>query len=89
MTKLFVGNLPFECDDVDIESFFHGHGIEATDCKVIRDRDTNKSRGFGFATVQQGDGDRAMDLSGTDLTVEGRTRQLTISEAKQTERGRR
>ena len=86
MKKLFCGNLPFSCDDLDIEAFFRTHGIEATDCKVIRDRQSGDSRGFGFATVPAADAEKALDLTGQDMTIDGRTRQITISEAREVAR---
>lgn len=86
MKKLFCGNLPFACDDLDIAAFFRSHGIEATDCKVIRDRSTGDSKGFGFAIVQDADAERALDLSGKDMEVDGRRRQLTINEAREVAR---
>jgi len=84
--KLFISNVPFGADDLDIAAFFRTHGIEATDCKVIRDRQSGDSRGFGFATVQDGDAEKALDLTGQDMTIDGRTRQITISEAREVAR---
>ena len=82
MKKLFIGNVPYGADDMDIAAFFRQHGIEATECTVVRDRQTGDARGFGFAQVAVEDYDRALDLSGTDMTIDGRTRQLTINEAQ-------
>ena len=45
--KLFVGGLPWEVDDDALRSHFEPYG-EVTEAKVILDRDTGRSRGFGF-----------------------------------------
>ena len=49
-TNLFVGNLPFSTDSNELESLFSTHG-EVVSAKVITDRDTGRSRGFGFVEM--------------------------------------
>ncbi|XP_050373216.1 glycine-rich RNA-binding protein 2, mitochondrial-like [Argentina anserina] len=46
-SKLFVGGLSFSTDDSSLKDAFSGFG-DVTDAKVITDRDTGRSRGFGF-----------------------------------------
>ena len=48
--KLFVGNLSFQVTDFDLEDLFKQHG-EVVSAKVILDRDSNRSRGFGFVEM--------------------------------------
>ncbi len=48
--KLFVGNLSWNVDDVALETIFSDYG-KVLDAKVISDRETGKSRGFGFVTL--------------------------------------
>mgnify|MGYP003394659552 CR=1 FL=1 len=48
--KIFVGNLSFEVTDFDLEDLFKQYG-EVSSAKVILDRDTNRSRGFGFVEM--------------------------------------
>lgn len=66
--KLFVGNLPFAVTDFDLEDLFKGYG-EVTSAKVIVDRRTGRSRGYGF--VEMGTEDLAQQaieaLNGTEL----------------------
>ena len=66
--KLFVGNLPFELSDFELEDLFKGYG-EVTSAKVIVDRRTGRSRGYGF--VEMGTEDLAQQaiesLNGTEL----------------------
>ncbi len=47
--KLFVGSLSWNTDDAGLKQAFEAFG-EVTDAKVIHDRDTGRSRGFGFVT---------------------------------------
>ena len=77
--KLFVGSLSFDTRDDDLRQAFAAHGtpISAT---VIVDRDTGRSKGFGFVEFASAEeGKRAMDaLNGTQL--QGRT--ITVAEAR-------
>jgi cold-inducible RNA-binding protein len=47
MTKLFVGSLPFETSESELQSMFTAFG-PVTSAKIINDRETGRSRGFGF-----------------------------------------
>lgn len=78
--KLFVGGLAWATDDHGLREAFAAHG-DVTDCKVITDRDTGRSRGFGFVTFENAaDADEAIRLmEGTDL--DGRT--IRVNEAQQ------
>ena len=48
--KLFVGSLAFSATDDDLRNFFSAAGA-VEDAKVVIDRDTNRSKGFGFVTM--------------------------------------
>ena len=78
--KLFVGNLSFEVTDFDLEDLFKQYG-EVLSARVILDRDTNRSRGFGFVEMSSDDSAQsAIDaLNGTE--VKGRT--INVSLAKE------
>jgi cold-inducible RNA-binding protein len=52
--KLFVGNLPWSVADADLEELFSGYG-EVQSARVITDRDTGRSRGFGFVEMEADD----------------------------------
>jgi RNA recognition motif-containing protein len=77
--KLFVGNLPWSVDDASLEELFSSYG-EVTSARVITDRESGKSRGFGFVEFESSeDAETAMnEMDGTD--VEGR--ELNVDEAK-------
>ena len=66
--KLFVGNLPFQVTDFDLEDLFKEYG-EVTSAKVIVDRKTGRSRGYGF--VEMGTEETAQrsieGLNGADI----------------------
>ena len=53
-TKLFVGNLSFQVNDVELEDLFKQYG-SVTSAKVIVDRRTGRSRGFGFVEMNAED----------------------------------
>ncbi len=50
-SKLFVGSLSFSTTDMSLRSAFEAAGFEVADAKVVTDRDTGRSRGFGFVTL--------------------------------------
>ena len=70
--RLFVGGLSWDTTDDTLRSAFSQFG-EVTDVKVITDRDSGRSRGFGFVTFEDSDSAAAAkaDLNGTEL--DGRT----------------
>jgi cold-inducible RNA-binding protein len=76
--KLFVGNLSFQTTENDItDAFAHCGTVEAV--SIITDRDTGRSKGFGFVTMSEEDADKAItQLNGSQL--DGRA--LTVNEAK-------
>jgi cold-inducible RNA-binding protein len=78
MTKLYVGNLPFTATEEAVRSLFAPHGT-VEKVSLINDRDTGRSRGFGFVEMSNADASRAMQaLNGKDF--DGRS--LKINEAQ-------
>lgn len=77
--KLFVGNLSYKVGDSDLQQLFAPHGT-VTSAQVITDRDTGRSKGFGF--VEMGSEQEAQAaiaaLNGTPF--DGRN--VTVSEAR-------
>jgi len=78
--KLFVGGLNWKTTDDGLRHAFERFG-EVTEAKVITDRETGRSRGFGFVTfVDSNAADSAIsEMNGTQL--EGRT--IQVNEAQQ------
>ena len=73
--KLYVGNLPYSVRDGDLEQAFGAFGA-VTSAKVMMERDTGRSKGFGFvemASAQEAqaaiDGLHGKNMGGRDLTV--------------------
>jgi cold-inducible RNA-binding protein len=80
--RLYVGNLPFSCTEADLRSAFERHG-QVLSCSVIIDRETGRSRGFGFVEMEDGSADAAIRaLDGSDLDG----RRLRVNEAHERER---
>ena len=78
-SKLYVGNLSFDTNDQELEAAFAAHG-EVTSATVVKDRDTDRSRGFGFVEFsQEADAQTAKGaMDGADLGG----RALKVNEAK-------
>ena len=75
--KLYVGNLSFNTTSDDLRQAFSQYG-SVDSASVVTDRDTGRSRGFGFVEMSEGADAAVQGLNGTDL--QGRT--LTVNEAK-------
>ncbi|MCA9577900.1 MAG: RNA-binding protein [Myxococcales bacterium] len=77
--KLFVGSLSWGTDDQGLRTAFERFG-DVTDAKVITDRDSGRSRGFGFVTfADDGAADQAIEQM-HGATLDGRT--LNVNEAQ-------
>ena len=77
--NIYVGNLPWSIDDSGLEQVFAEHGT-VTSARVVTDRQTNRSRGFGFVEMAQADADNAIAKL-NDSEFQQRT--LKVREAKQ------
>ena len=75
--RIYVGNLPWSTTDADLEEMFAAIG-DVQSAAVITDRETGRSRGFGFVEMRDGDAQKAIaELNGQD--VGGRA--LRVNEA--------
>jgi cold-inducible RNA-binding protein len=79
-TNIYVGNLTFDTDSRRLEDLFSAHG-SVTKAQVITDRDTGRSRGFGFVEMDTAEAaEQAISaLNGKDFGG----RQLTVNLAKE------
>src|SRR5690349_9341783 len=85
--KLYVGNLSYETTDNDLASLFEPHG-EVSSVQVIMDRETGRSKGFGFVEMSTDQGAQAAIQAMNGVLTNGR--QLTVNEARpRTEGGNR
>ncbi len=80
-TRLYVGNLPFSTDEPGLKALFEQDGRQVTEVKIVTDRDTGRSRGFGFVEMaNDADAKSAIEaFNGTNFG--GRT--LTVNEARE------
>jgi cold-inducible RNA-binding protein len=78
--KLFVGGLSWGTNDESLRAAFEAFG-EVTEAKVISDRDTGRSRGFGFVTfADDADGEKAIkEMDGQE--IDGRS--VRVNEAQE------
>jgi RNA recognition motif-containing protein len=77
-TTLYVGNLPWTTTEDELRDLFAPH-CAVVSTRIITDRETGRSRGFGFVEVQEGDVARAVEAI-NGLEVGGRA--LVVNEAK-------
>jgi RNA recognition motif-containing protein len=75
--KLYVGNLPWSIGNQELEDLFSGYGT-VTSANVITDRDTKRSRGFGFVELDSG-GAEAIEAM-NESEVDGR--KVIVNEAR-------
>lgn len=76
--RIYVGNLPFRTNSEELRDLFAEHG-EVRDCVIPVDRDSGRSRGFGFVDMDDDEGRTAITaLDGYDLDG----RQLRVNEAR-------
>jgi RNA recognition motif-containing protein len=81
MKKLYVGNLPWSTTEEDLRELFAPIGATQS-AILITDRETGRSRGFGFVELEDAAADQAISqLNGTEYGG----RQLKINEAKERE----
>src|SRR5262245_52909800 len=80
--KLYVGNLTFDSTEDELLQLFSQYG-EVQSAQIVTDRDTGRSRGFGFVEMATGGPEAIAALNGQDF--KGRT--LTVKEARPRKEG--
>ena len=78
--KIYVGNLPWSTTSTDLEAMFAPHGAVRS-AEVISDRETGRSRGFGFVEMETDDGLQAAINALNGQEINGRP--LTVNEARE------
>jgi cold-inducible RNA-binding protein len=84
VSKLFVGGLSWDTSDDGLRAAFEEFG-GVVEAKVITDRDTGRSRGFGFVTMDNGDSAQKAKESMDGATLDGRA--IRVDEANDRGRG--
>lgn len=78
--NIYVGNLPFTTTDEDLKEIFAEYG-QVFSAKVIMDRETGRSRGFGFVEMNNANGAKAIETL-NEAELEGKTISVTESRPK-------
>ena len=80
-TRIYVGNLPFDATEEQLRTLFSEGGRQVESVDIVTDRDTGRSRGFGFVEMaNQGDATAAINaLNGKEMGG----RALTVNEARE------
>lgn len=77
--KIYVGNLSYNTTEDQLRDFFGQYG-NISDCKLISDFQTGRSKGFGFITyASDAEGEKALEANGADLDG----RKLRVNTAKE------
>ena len=79
-TKIYVGNLPWRATDAQLTELFGAHG-EVIDARIVTDRETGRSRGFGFVTMSSADAAQNAIRALNGHSLEGRS--LVVNEARE------
>src|SRR5689334_14922663 len=82
--KIYVGNLSYGISDSDLQQMFEAHGTVQS-AQVIMDRDTGRSKGFGFVEMGSDQEAQAAIAALNGMEMDGRT--LTVNEARPKEGG--
>src|SRR5215468_2171528 len=82
--KLYVGNLGYDVDSSALQALFSAHGT-VDSAQVITDRDTGRSKGFGFVEMSSDQEAQAAISALNGRDIEGRS--LTVNEARPREEG--
>lgn len=79
--KLFVGSLPWSVDDTQLNEIFSAHG-SVVSARVVRDRDSGRSRGFGFVEyADEASAAAAMEATNGSM-IEGRAISVSFARPK-------
>lgn len=85
--NIYVSNLSFDVQDEDLKDFFTPYG-EVTSAKVITDKFTGKSRGFGFVEMPDSTAASKAIAELDNGTVEGRTVRVMVAKPKESKPAR-
>jgi cold-inducible RNA-binding protein len=82
--KLFVAAVPYDFDDVDLKEMFELYG-EVNSAKVVLDKETGKSRGFGFVDMPDDNEARAAIETLDGANIKGKS--MAVKQAEEQPRG--
>jgi RNA recognition motif-containing protein len=79
LKRLFVGNLPYEASESELQSWFSQAGVNLDTVSLVRDRFSGQPRGFGFVEITENDADKAITACNGQ---EFHGRPLVVNEAR-------
>ena len=79
--KLYVGNLEYGVSEDDLKQFFTDKGVEVTEVRIIKDKFSGRSKGFGFAEIS--DASKVQEAISAVDGQELKGRNLRVSEARE------
>ncbi len=83
--KLFIGSLPWSITNDSLKELFSQYG-EVVEAIIINDRETGRSKGFGFVTfAKEEDAQKALEMNGKE--VEGRTIVVNVAKPREERTG--
>ncbi|MCK4415250.1 MAG: RNA-binding protein [Candidatus Eisenbacteria sp.] len=85
-SKLYVGNLPFEVTEDDLQELFTAHGA-VTSANVITDRETGRARGFGFVEMEQAEDAQKAIQSLDGQEFKGRNLKVNLAKPREERSG--
>lgn len=77
--KIYVGNLSYTIDDAKLKEMFSLEGVEVTEAKVITDKFSNRSKGFGFVTFANDEMAQKAITEMSEKEIEGRQLKVNIA----------
>ncbi|MGB1242976.1 MAG: RNA recognition motif domain-containing protein [Chitinophagales bacterium] len=84
--NIYVGNLDYQITEEDLRDIFEEYGV-VTSTKVVIDRESNRSKGFGFVEMQdQAEGQKAIEEL-NEAELEGRTMRVNVARERTDRRG--
>jgi RNA recognition motif-containing protein len=83
--NIYVANIPFKASEAELKELFEQHG-EVTSVKIILDKETQRSRGFGFVEMADSDGAKQAIQELNGYSFQGKN--LVVNEAKPREDSR-
>lgn len=86
--RLFVGNLPYSVDEGELEAAFAEHGTVVS-AVVIRDRESGRSRGFGFVEMETEEAAESAVGALDGFEMDGRRLRVNAAQPKKNDRQRR
>ena len=83
--RLYVGNLPYQCEEAQLRALFEHDGRQVEEVKIVTDRETGRPRGFAFVELASDEQAQSAVNSLNGKPFGGRP--LTVSEARERTQG--